>query len=168
MLGPRMDNPLDRFGLSPFASVEEITSAMRERAEEAPEEERAALREAWEELTMHPRARLRAALFTSPPRSASAPPTRPPPLSPELVSAPPARGLVPERDALLAGVALIDLLPRPLVTPALRSAVREQTTERPASRAGSEAKGGAPRVLPRFADDPIVALVSQPRGAKRT
>ncbi|MFO0615045.1 MAG: hypothetical protein U0414_20815 [Polyangiaceae bacterium] len=142
-----MDNPLDRFGLSPFATVEEITSVMRERAEEAPEPERAELREAWEELTMHPRARLRAALFTSPPRSSGARPQRPPPLSPELASAP-----APEGGAgFLEGVALVDLLPRPLVAPAF-----------------ARAKSDAPRVLPRFAEDPIVALVSQPRGAKRT
>lgn len=157
-----MDNPLDRFGLSPFASVEEITAAMRERAEEAPEEERAALREAWEELTMHPRARLRAAIFTAPPRlptQAEARPERPPPLSPELVKATPrAEGSSP-----IPGVALADLVPRPLVTAAF--AIPDAD---PASPRRTRARTDAPRILPRFQDDPLVALASQPRGAKRT
>lgn len=142
-----MDNPLDRFGLSPFASVEEITAAMRERAEEAPEEERAALREAWEELTLHPRARLRAAIFTSPPSADGASPgggRRPPPLSPEL-GRPPAPA---PAGAGLTGIALIDLIPRPLVAPALEA---------------SAVKRDAPRALPRLSEDPLVLLASQPR-----
>lgn len=154
MFGPRMDNPLDRFGLSPFATVEDITSAMRERAEEAPEQERAALREAWEELTMHPKKRLRAALFTSPPSSIEAgSERRPPPLCPELAKGP----STVDPAAPLAGVALVDLVPRPLVVAAVV-----------ASFSGRSKNEAPPRVLPRFAEDPLVALVSQPRGAKRT
>lgn len=141
-----MENPLDRFGLSPFASVEEITTALRERAEEAPEEERAALREAWEELTMHPRARLRAAIFTSPPANLDgARERRPPPLSPELVKAPEKAASDP--DAPLSGVAWIDLVPRPLVAVAIE-------TGRPKD---------VPRVLPRLAEDPLAALATRPR-----
>lgn len=165
MFGPRMDNPLDRFGLSPFATVEEITSAMRERAEEAPEEERAALRDAWEELTTHPRKRLRAALFTAPPElgplNAPPSPVRPPALSPELVKA----QAPVDPGAPLAGVALVDLVPRPLVAAAF--ALTRATGRDGRSKAPS-AETGPPRVLPRFAEDPLVALVSQPRGAKRT
>lgn len=143
-----MDNPLDRFGLSPFASVEEITAAMRERAEEAPEAERAALREAWEELTVHPRARLRAALFTSPP--GAGPPSatrRPPPLGPEL-----SRPREPVAAAArFTAAALADLIPRPLVAPAL----------------GGAPKKDAPRALPRLSEDPLAQLASQPRPASR-
>jgi hypothetical protein len=143
-----MGNALDRFGLSPLASVEEITAAMREQAEDAPEAERAALREAWEELTMHPRARLRAAIFTSPPRPGSIAEGRAPlpPLTAGLSR--------PSATDATSAVPLADLLPRPLV---------------------SAAFGGLPipaaRALPRWSEDPVIASLrdaSPSTGARKT
>jgi hypothetical protein len=99
-------NPFDELGLSPTASVDEITAELRERAEDASEEERKALRRAWEELTMHPRSRLVLALTTFP--DAGDRPPRPPPLR----AAPSAARVAPT---------LLDLAPRPSVEAALSS-----------------------------------------------
>lgn len=62
-------NPFDEFDISPGASLEEITAAFRERAEDASEEEKRRLRAAWEALTLHPRGRLVSALLTFPERA---------------------------------------------------------------------------------------------------
>ncbi len=128
-----MDNPFDRLGLSPLATVDEITNALRERAEDASDEERRMLRESWEELTMHPRARVRAALLTFVPRADAKEP-RPAPLSASLKPSPPP-------DDPLAGISAVDLLPRPSIGAALVSGTR----------------GAAPpSALPPLEDDPIV------------
>jgi hypothetical protein len=106
-----MDNPIDRLGLSPLATVDEITAALRERAEDASEEERKRLRETWEELTLHPRTRLRAALSTFPPRPEVE--RRAADLSPAL------RPVRATSGADAPSFAPIDVLPRPSVAAAL-------------------------------------------------
>ena len=109
-------NPFDRFGLSPLASVEEITAELRELAEDASEEDRKALRAAWENLTMHPRARLKLALTTFPAAS-------------ERTPAPPPRASSRQSD--LAPPSLMDLLPRPSVESAFAGPHRDAPSALP-------------------------------------
>ena len=137
-----MDNPLDRLGLSPLATVDEITQALRERAEDASDDERKMLRETWEELTLHPRSRVRAAVLTFPPRDVVREGThssdpRPPELSPALRPVPPRTG-----DPMEV-VARADLLPRPSIARALHG---------PSGRIAP-----APPALPPLDDDPVIA-----------
>jgi hypothetical protein len=131
----RVDNPLDKLGLSPLATVDEITAALRERAEDASEEERKVLRATWEELTLHPRSRVRAAVLTFPPRKSSGE-ARAPGLSPALRPAPAAG------DDHSRGVAPVDLLPRPAVARALGANGRIPP---------------APAALPPLDDDPLIS-----------
>ncbi len=105
-----MKNPFDELELSPLASIDEITSELRDRAEDAGDDEKKVLRAAWEELTMHPRARLALALTTFPDGGAA--PPRPPPRPPE-----------PPVDEVTPG--LFDLLPRPSVEAALTGKIPE-------------------------------------------
>ena len=135
-----MENPFDRLGLSPFATVDEITAALRERAEDASDEEKKILREMWEELTMHPRSRVRAAILTFPPRLARES-RRPPRLSAELRPRPPSPSADP-----LGGVAAVDLLPRPSIASAL---------------VGAGKPPAPPPALPPLEDDPIIARAIQ-------
>lgn len=102
-----MKNPFDELGLSPLASVDEITAELRDRAEDAGDDGRKALRKAWEELTMHPRSRLALSLTTFPSGDERAP--RPPPRAAEAPRAAP------------ASPSLLELLPRPSVEAALTS-----------------------------------------------
>jgi hypothetical protein len=133
-----MDNPLDRLGLSPLATVEEITAALRERAEDASDEERKMLRATWEELTLHPRSRVRAAVLTFPPRTNAGDP-RAPAFSAEL------RVVPPSADAHPHGVAPVDLMPRPAVARALGENGRVPPL---------------PPALPPLEDDPILGRSS--------
>lgn len=92
------DNPYERYGLNPLASVAELTEALREKIEDADEEERKALRAAWDELARHPERRLLAALTTfidpDPPRPV------PPPRAPALEVRSAAPSLTPLSGAL--------------------------------------------------------------------
>lgn len=75
------DNPFERYGLNPLASVAELTERLRELAEDADEAGKQALREAWDELSRHPDRRLEHALttFVDPdPPAVVAPPRAPP------------------------------------------------------------------------------------------
>ncbi len=75
-----MDDPtatrFDALDLDPWSTPEEITEALRERAEAADPEERLRLQAAWRELTLHPGPRLDAALLSHPRRRAAAPSPR--------------------------------------------------------------------------------------------
>lgn len=98
-----MKNPFDELGISPLANVDEITQELRERSEDASEEERRALRAAWEKLTLHPRTRLELAISTFPESGGAKP-------SPPAVRRAPLEPYTPS---------LFDLLPRPSVEAAL-------------------------------------------------
>jgi len=131
-------NPLDRLGLSPLATVDEITAALHEKAEDASDEERRVLRETWEELTLHPRSRLRAALSTFPPRPELS--ARPAELSREL------KPVKHEEDPGGLGVAPLDILPRPSICAAISGRIPPP-----------------PAVLPAIEDDPLVGPVHASR-----
>ena len=62
----RDDNPFLRFGLDPAASLAELTSALRERMEDASPDERAELRAAWESLARSPARRFELVLDAGP------------------------------------------------------------------------------------------------------
>jgi hypothetical protein len=137
-----MENPIDRLGLSPLATADEITAALRERAEDASDDERRALRATWEELTHHPRSRHRAALTTFPERAELR--ARPPEL-PELLRPMRPRG---EPDGL--DVEPLDLLPRPSVGAALAGklpppppALASLESDRILARSAHDGRGGA-------------------------
>jgi hypothetical protein len=101
-------NPFDEHGLSPLASIDEITTELRERAGDASDEQRRALRAAWESLTLHPRARLAHALDTFPASSERDP-------------SPPRAGAQGALSPLV--FSLLDLLPRPSVEAAFAGAI---------------------------------------------
>ncbi len=106
------DNPFERYDIDPREGPEAITARMRERIEEAGEDERAELRAVWEQLTLHPQRRLEAALDAFPE-------TRP------ALGAPPPRR-VGQTATHPDEIALADVILLPSVTRALAADVPER------------------------------------------